>query len=82
MKILSNLKATATEGAWTEPRGILQTIHDEPAKGFFRKATLGAGGLILERDKNTAVGIPLAELFALAAKFEPGLLPPKPQPAQ
>jgi len=77
MIILNRLKATAAEGTWTEPRGSLQAIHDEPVKGFFRQVTLGAGGLLVKRG-DAVVGIPMDELLRLAELADPRLQPPKP----
>lgn len=75
MKQLTELSATASEAEWREPRGVIQTIHDEPVKGFFRRITLGAAGLVI-RCKAGEVGIPLDALLKLAEQHEPKLRPP------
>lgn len=84
MKIITTLSGTASEADWTEPRGILQTIHDEPQPGFFRRITLGGAGIVVRRGEH-AIGIPLAVLLQLAEQIEPALAPvapaePKPAP--
>jgi len=75
MILLTNLTAEAGEATWVEPRGILQSVHDEPVTGFFRNATLGAAGVVLKRG-DRSVGIPLAELFKLAEAADPAFVPP------
>ena len=74
MKLLTQLSAQVIEATWSEPRGIVTAVHDEPAPGFFRSITLGAGGVLVTRG-NASVGIPLAEILALAEKQEPSLKP-------
>lgn len=74
MKIITTLTGSATEADWTEPRGILRTVHDEPQPGFFRRITLGGAGIVVSRGEH-AVGIPLAVLLALAEQIEPALVP-------
>lgn len=84
MKILTNLSAASTEGYLPEERGTITAVHDEPVSGFFRLARLTGNALVLSHGK-TAVAIPLADLFQLAATHEPVLqqpqLVPEPEPA-
>ena len=77
MKILTSLSATAVEGEYTERHGILNNVTEEPARGFFRVASLSAGGLLLKRGEAQVV-IPLAELWRLVETHEPALSPPAP----
>ena len=75
MITLTNLTAEIDYASeFRESRGILHTVHDEPVPGFFRRASLGASGLVLRRG-NDAVGIPMAELWTLAEQHEPALKP-------
>ncbi len=76
MKIISITKSTAVEGNLPEARGTLTQVHDEPVKGFFRRARLTGNALILERG-DKAVGLPLAEVWKLAELHEPAMVPPK-----
>ena len=81
MKILTQLSATPIEAQWTEPRGILQAVHDEPVPGFIRSASLGAGGVLIKKG-DAVLGIPLAELFRLAEAHEPAMIPPSTLPPE
>lgn len=80
MKLLTNLTGETTEQNWNEPRGILQSVHDEPKPGLIRRMTLGAGGLMFNRG-NIKVGIPMADLIALFEKAESGFTEIAPAPA-
>lgn len=71
--MVSNLKHRAGEAAWTERRGIVTTIHHEAKPGLFVHVGLGPAGLVLRRDQDLAVGIPLDELVKLAATHLPDL---------
>jgi hypothetical protein len=75
MILLTELNATAAEGQWTERRGVLQSVHDEPKPGFFRTVTLGPAGVLVKRG-DALVGIPLADIIKLAAAADPRLNPP------
>jgi hypothetical protein len=75
MIVLENLSAMRSELAYHEARGILQTVHEEPVPGFFRRATIGPAGVVLSSG-DAEVAIPLAELFRVAAVHEPRLNPP------
>lgn len=73
MKTLNDLMATAGEAVWTERRGIVTTIHHEVRPGLFVHVGLGPAGLVIRRDKDMSVGIPLDELVKLAATHLPDL---------
>jgi hypothetical protein len=73
LPLLTNLSGTVAAGEFIEPRGILTTVHHEGQPGVFVKVQLGEGGLII-RHRQAAVGIPLAELLALAAQLTPEVL--------
>lgn len=75
MKILTQLSATSTDGTFTESRGILQSVQDEPKPGFFRLVSLGGDGVQI-RHADKVVAIPLSELLTLVQTHEPGLIPP------
>lgn len=84
LKILTNLTGSVSKKkTFVEPRGVLQTVHDEPKPGFFRHATLGHGGVVIKRRTADAKGniteigvaIPMEELIALAEAHEPLLVP-------
>lgn len=77
MKTLTQLKGTLAETDYRESRGILQAVHNEPVKGFFRKATLGGSGLVLSVAGKPAIAIPLDEIFKLAETHAPELCAPK-----
>jgi hypothetical protein len=75
MITLTNLTAEIdSTSEFCESRGILHTVHDEPVRGFFRRASLGASGLVLRRGDD-AVAIPMAELWKLAEQHELRLRP-------
>lgn len=71
MITLQNLSGAPVEAEWKEPRGILSQVYNEPKPGVIRKVSLGEGGLLFQRG-NLRLGIPLAELLALAEKHLPG----------
>ncbi len=73
MKTLINLSGTAAEAEWKERRGIVTTIHHEAKPGLFVHVGLGPAGLVIRRDKDHALGIPLDELVKLAATHLPDL---------
>ncbi len=79
MKVLKNLTGELVETDYREPRGILQQVHQEVAPGFFRLACLGSAGLVLKRGADTAVAIPLEELWKLAEAHEAGFKAPNPK---
>ena len=77
MTLATQLTATPVEGTVADPRGTITAIHDEPVKGFFRRASLNGAGVVLQRGE-TKVIVPLAELWTLAEALEPALRPPAP----
>lgn len=74
MKILTQLKAQpAPDGTpYVETRGIVQSVHLEPATGFFVRLQLGESGLTMKRPgvEGAEIAIPHAELLALAVKHD------------
>ena len=72
MKILIDLLATQAETNWTEPRGLVSTLHHELKPGRFLNIGLGEAGLVFFHGE-AKVGIPLDALVALALAHEPGL---------
>ena len=79
--IVTELTAAAIEGEFRDETGIMQKVHEEPVKGFFRSTQLGAAGLQLRRGEFRVV-IPLAKLWDLAIAIEPQLQPTPPTPQQ
>ena len=71
MITIKKLSGTVEDAAWNEPRGVLQSIYDEPAPGVIRRVSLGEAGLILQRG-DKCCGIPLSDLIALAEQHLPG----------
>lgn len=74
MMVIRNLVGQATEAPWTEPRGVLQSVHHEVAPGCFLFLTLGAGGLVVSNGTES-VGVPLSDLVALAQQHQPAFVP-------
>jgi hypothetical protein len=65
--ILLELKAAKrTPGEWSEPRGIVSTVHHEISKGRFIQVTLGSAGLLIREPGKEPVGIPLPNLLDCA----------------
>jgi len=76
MTQLTKLTGTTVDAPWNEPRGVINSLHLEPVKGFFLRAQLGAAGFTLRSTTGAAVGIPLAELVRLCQEADAKLLPP------
>lgn len=79
--ILTELTGTAIEGDFRDETGIMQKVHEEPVKGFFRSTQLGHAGVQLRRGEFRVV-IPLAKLWELGISIEPQLQPTPPTPQQ
>jgi len=72
MKTLNELSAVVVDAGWTEPRGLVTTLHHELAPGRFLNIGLGEAGLVFFSNQSR-IGIPLAALMALALHHEPAL---------
>jgi hypothetical protein len=77
MNVITNLSGTAAQAPWDEPRGIVSSVYNEPARGFIRQINLGAAGLQI-KGGGKVIGIPLAEILRLAESIEPAMAPPVP----
>jgi len=78
MKLITQLTGVVVEnGVWTDPRGNITALLDEPQPGYLRRIHLNGGGLTVESG-TVSVGIPLAAILALVETCEPGLVAPAP----
>ena len=78
VNVATNLTAEMKPADWTDPRGALPGILDNPVKGFFRHVQLCGAGLVISHGSLAIFRIPLDELFKLAEAHEPKLCAPKP----